>query len=345
MKRFQIILGAVSVLCLVSVLVSSLIIGSMAASLDCQNAVSRWASDGTKTAQISCFLTEDAGFDRMRVERSLKESLDKALVDASISPPKEGARLLALAFSTQTSAALSVTNEYGRQIGGTLNVTVNACGGDYFIFHPLKMLSGYYFSTTDLLNDCIVIDNDVAWQFFGSSDVVGRRMRINGRDCYISGVTENGRAGDYSEFYGQSPMIYVPYSFAEELGDELSVTSVEVLLPDPVGGFALEMFKKAMSVSDGESEFVENSARFKDENLKALIRGFSRRSVREKSVTFPFYENTARVLNDRAATVFVFKLIPLYIIGIVAACEAVILYINRKRIFKFIGSKLKRRGR
>lgn len=343
MKRFQIILAVIAAACIVSLLVSSAVIGVMAASLPSQNAVSRWAGDGTPTAQISAFLTDNAELSSEDLRRGLTAKLDSALTEASISPPNEGARLYALGYSTEAVGSITYVDQNGKKVGGAVSVTVTACGGDFFIFNPPELLSGYYFNTEDILNDCVVIDNDIAWQIFGSHDVVGRVIKLNGRDCYISGVAECGRDGKYSDFYGDKPRIFVSYSLAEELCGSLPVRTVMIMLPDPVGGFAMDMFKGALSVPETEVEYVENSLRFSDGYLGELLSDFSERSVRTTNVSFPYYENTARVLNDKAAVVYIFKLVPICILVGIAVLEVAFVYINRKRIFNAITKPLKRR--
>lgn len=342
MKKLQITLIVCSLLCAVSILVSTVIISSLAGRLDSQTAYERWSADGTAMAQLSAFISPEAGLTSNAVEHSFTSALDSALVNASISPASEDSRIYAFAYSAEGSVTMSRTGEFGKTLKGGVSARVVACGADYFLFHPQKMLSGWYFSTTDILNDCVVIDNDLAWQFFGSADVVGQMLKINGRECYISGVCENGESGDYAEFYGDVPRIFVPYSFAEELLGSLSVTVVELTSPNPVGGFAMEMFKGALPANEALCEYVENSERFEDEYLRGRLLGTASRGVRTKPVAYPYYENTAIKLQDRAANVYIFKLIPTVLLVLVAAFEIILVYIKRKAI---IGAMLARISR
>lgn len=54
----------------------------------------------------------------------------------------------------------------------TLDANAIGIGGDFFMFHPLKPITGSYFSGNDLMQDYCIIDQDAAWQLFGSNDVV-----------------------------------------------------------------------------------------------------------------------------------------------------------------------------
>lgn len=342
MKKLQITVAVTALICCASILVSTLIIGAMSVRLQSQTVSERWSADGTKMAQLSAFVSPEAELSAETLERSFTASLDSALVGASISPANEEARIYAVGYSAEGSVTLSRTGEYGKTLKSGVSATVVACGADYFLFHPLTMLSGWYFSTTDILNDCVIIDNDLAWQFFGSADVVGQMLKINGRECYISGVCESGAAGDYSEFYGDIPRMYVPYSFAEELLGSLPVTVVELVMPDPVGGFAMEMFEDNLSVDEELCEYVENSARFEDEYLRERLLSVASRGVRTKPVAYPYFENTAIKLSDAAANVYIFKLVPIIILILSAALELIILYVKRKAIFGAVRARISR---
>ena len=63
-------------------------------------------------------------------------------------------------------------------------------GGDFFTFHPLKLLSGSYFDGEDLNRDGVVIDENVAWQLFGSNNVAGMYVEINGVQYPVRGVVK-----------------------------------------------------------------------------------------------------------------------------------------------------------
>ncbi len=345
MKRFQITAIVTAVLCLVSILISSLIIGAMSRRLLSETAHERWSGDGTAYAQLSAFVSPEAGLTREDVEYSLKDALDRALVDASIAPANESARIFALGFGAEGSGVVSRTGEYGKVIKNGTSAVISACGGDYFLFHPLEMLSGHYFSTTDILNDCVIIDNDLAWQMFGSSDVVGMSVRINGKECFVSGVCESGGDGEYSEFYGDTPRVFVPYSLAEELLGNVPVETVEVTLPSPIGGFAMKMFSENLRVDEELCEFKENSERFTDKYLRDRLLGISDRGVRTKPIAYPYFENTAVKLSDAAAGVYIFKIVPIVILVLILTVEVVILYIKRRVLISAAASAVKRIAR
>lgn len=340
MKKFQLTALILAAASLILIGIFTLTQNSLAGRLDTQNAASRWVSDGKKYAQLTAFISPYADYDASRADHSLADALDKALVDASITPENSAARLYAYAYSAEANVTMSRQSpETGAIVKSGVNATATGVGADFFLFHPLKLLSGQYFDTTDaVLNDQIVIDNNLAWQFFGSPDVIGYELLINGRRCYISGVCEADK--NYSEFYGESGRVYMSYSLLSELNGSAPITCYELCMPDPVSGFALDILTKNLGVDEQSCEIVENSARFTDKGLFDRLSKFAERSVRQKLVAYPYWENAAVILVDRAAILYVFKLIPIVIIVLLIVGEIVLVYIKRKSILHFLTGKI-----
>ena len=341
-KKFQITAGILAVISIVLIGVFSLILNSMAGKLDSQRVCERWASDDMRYAQISAFISPYAGFDDSFADRSLTSSLDNALTTASITPANEDASLYTYAYSSETNVSLSYQSpETGQTVKSGVNAATLGVGGDFFIFHPLKLLSGQYFDATDtILNDLIIIDENIAWQFFGSYDVAGFELMVNGQRCFISGVCEVDE--NYSKFYGDGGRVFMSYSLLKKMnGDELPITCYELCLPNPVSGFALDILNKNLGVDESQVELVENSDRFTNSALLHRLTTFSERSVRQKLVAYPYWENTAVMLTDRAALLFIFKLVPAIVLVLLLAAEIVIAYVNRAKIFRFVADSFK----
>lgn len=339
MKKFQITAGILTAVCLIIFAVTAVVQASLGLQLDTQSVCDRWAADGARYAQLSAFISPDAGVDANDIEGSMVQSLDSSYVEASIDA-NENARLYAYAYSGETTVTLSKKNqETGMTAKSGVRAAALGVGADFFIFHPIKLLTGSYIDTYDnVLNDTIIIDNDLAWQFFGSPDVVGQQLIVNGRVCYISGVCEPDE--DYAEFYGEYPRLYMSYSLLSKLAGDLSVTCTEVCMPDPVKSFASDIFEKSLGISDEKLEIVENSRRFTSSGLFERLKSFSRRSVRTKLVAYPYWENAAVILADRAAILFIGKLIPIAVIFVLIVIELVIGYRRRKIFLDFIKRKI-----
>ncbi len=340
MKKFQITVGIIAAVCVILVAVFTPIQYSLAHRLDSELVCERWSGDGTRYAQLSAFISPLAGYSETDAEYSLTSSLDSALVEASIEPANEDARLYAYAYSGEARVSLSrLDPETGATKKSGVQAVATGVGADFFLFHRLKLLSGYYFDPSEKIpGDLIVIDNDLAWQFFGSPDIAGQELLVNGRRCYITGVVE--REPEYNEFYGETPRIYMSYSLLSELSGDLNVTTLELCAPDPISGFAADILERSLGADEKLVEIVENSARFTDKGLAKRLSDFSERSVRTKLVSYPYWENSAVKLVDKAALLYLGKLVPIVILVLLAVAEIVVGYVNRRKFYAFVGSKV-----
>lgn len=113
----------------------------------------RWSADGG-VAQISCFFSVNAAITEDRIIE-FEHTIDGALTDAAVIQESEnpGARLWADAYSADGKITLSTDR-------GTVSADAIGIGGDFFLFHPQKLLYGAYFSGNDLMQDYCVIDED-----------------------------------------------------------------------------------------------------------------------------------------------------------------------------------------
>lgn len=140
---------------------------------DTQQMARRWSKEND-AAQVSCFFAADSETTEDTI-LMFEHGIDSALTEASVVQESEnpGARLWADAYSADGKITLS---------NNKTSVTADAIGigGDFFLFHPLTLINGAYFSGNDLMQDYCVIDKDAAWQLFGSYDVAGMTVYISG---------------------------------------------------------------------------------------------------------------------------------------------------------------------
>ena len=342
MKKFQITAAILALLSLVSFAVSTLAIGAMAGKLQSQTAAVRWSADGSRTAQVSAYLSPEAEVSADSLARRMPDAIDAGMLEWSLEPARESARLWAWSYSAECDVTIAREGDVGKTVKSGVSARAVACGGDFFLIHPLVMLSGSYLPTGTVLDDWAVIDNDLAWQLFGSPDVVGREIIVSGRRVTVTGVTETGSDGEDAAFYGEKPRIFLPYSLAEAVAGDLPVTAVEAVMPDPVSGFALELFEKAVGAEEHYVEYIENSARFTDAALRKTLASANSRGVRTTPVAFPYWENTAVTLTAAAANVYLAKLLPVILLALLIAAEVVTAYVCRRRIFAYFGDKIAR---
>ena len=184
---------------------------SLQNSLPDQNAAARW-SKNHDVAQISIFFTEDQKI----TEDSVKElawKLTQALTEQAISKDekKSSGRELVMAYSAEGQITLN-------REGKTLTVNAVGVGGDFFLFHPLTLLSGQYLNTSLDMKDGIVLDEDTAWQLFGSSNIVGQTVEIGGLPFYIRGVVKKP-TGRLEKAAGLSQsLVFVDYAMLQKYG-------------------------------------------------------------------------------------------------------------------------------
>ena len=186
--------------------------------------------------------------------------------------------------------------------------SVIAVGGNYFAFHPLKLLSGSYISEDDLMQDNVLLDEDLAWLLFGGSDLEGLTVHIFGMPFRIAGVV--ARESDYASrrAYRGGMGLYISYDAYLDLSGEenFGITCYEVCLPNPVKGFALNLIQDKFPI--GKGEITENSGRFSLLRLLGHIRELPARSM-NSAVFTPYWENAARYAETSASLMLAFAVI------------------------------------
>ncbi len=225
------------------------------------------------------------------------------------------------------------------------SVKTYGVSGDYFLFHPLEMITGGTFIDGEAHDDGIIIDEDTAWQLFGSFDIVGLTIDINGIPAYIKGVykendtrLENAAKGYDSYMNTQvselgsvnaesaKSLVYVSYSFLVSNGfvggnissyELVSVASSESFVYSKI----LDRFKNKIN----HMEIVKNSSRFGYSNLYSVLRSFDTRSMDLNHIYYPYYENVARAYEDRLAILLLCEFLSFLI-----ALVLLIIYIRHK---------------
>ena len=298
-----------------------------------QTVAERWSSK-KNASQVSCFfsvgsgITEDAIID-------FEHTVDSALTDASVVQESEnpGARLWADTYSADGTVSIS---------SDKASITADAIGigGDFFLFHPLKLLNGAYFSGNDLMQDYCVIDEDAAWQLFGSSDIAGQSVMIGNVPHYVSGVVKR-QEGRFAESAGlKETVIYVSNETLADYGKGGGISIYEVTAPNPVKGFIYKCVKEKLGVEENNMVVVENSARYSLEALIPVILEFGSRSMQNYAVKLPYWENIARGWEDIKALVLLFQFIFLLIPGVIIIVFLIIKWKNRSFTWKDVGNSI-----
>lgn len=273
-----------------------------------QQAADRWDEEGG-SAQVSCFLAENVEMDEfgiMSFEKQLEQSLLEVL-PAEEKDGENGKRLFIDAYSSL--GKITVKSDKGQ-----LDADAVGIGGDFFQFHPLTLVSGGYFSGNDLMKDSVILDEDAAWQLFGSSDIAGKSVMIGNVPHYISGVIKR-QEGRFAESAGlNKTVVYVSNETLSNYGTSEGISVYEVTASNPVKGFVYNCVKEKLGVEEKDMVVVENSSRYTVEALIPVVLDFGTRSMQNTAVKFPYWENIARGWEDVKALVlvgqFLFLLIP-----------------------------------
>lgn len=298
-KRILGISGGIS---FVLFLILLFVIGHLSGVQLSQQMAERWSKDGG-VSQVSCFFSVDADIDLDQIQ-SFEHSIDNKLSEASVVQESEnpGARLWVDAYSADGTVYISSDR-------GAVQTNAIGIGGDFFQFHPLTLVSGSYFSGNDLMQDYCVIDRDVAWQLFGASNVAGMTVFIGNIPHMVIGVVERpeGRLAKAAGLDGT--LVYVSYKTLTELGQNNGINHYEIVMPNPVTGFAENVVRESFGSNPKTTEVMENTTRYSLLSRLKLITQFGLRSMNGKAIIYPYWENIARGYEDILTLLTVFEML------------------------------------
>ena len=295
-----------------------------------QQAAARW-SDEDDYAQLSCFYPITGALTDYEFQ-SLHHSIEEALKGASIEKENELAKLFVDAYSVTGMLTLSTDN-------GALEVNAAGVTEQFFLFHPVRLLEGSYFDEDMLMEDGIILDEDAAFRLYGSNDVVGMPVYIGGRSYYIRGVVE--RASGYLENAAglATSFCYVPVATLTEYGQVKGSYTYEVIMPNPVEGFAKNILKTALNDTENTLEIVENSARFLPSARKEILYDFALRSMSRNGIIYPYWENLARAKEDISAAFYFVQMITFLVFVILTLVYTWYRFKNRSWNLKMLWEK------
>lgn len=261
-----------------------------------------WSSGG-KFAQISLYLCDEANYNSDNI-RSMRMSIESAVNSVSVN---EGAgRFWYDCYSTEGRITVEGNDS-------SAECSVTAVGGDFFLMHSrtegMSFISGSGFGGDELNDDRVVLDRAAAWRLFGSYDISGQYVEIQGNMFVVAGVADGVSDEPYLTPYGSRPRMYMGYDRYVGLCGDTPVSCYEAVLPNDIKDFALETVRDAAGLSEGEYIIKDVSSRFDFLPLCSTIASIGRRSMRTNRVVFPYWENAAGVTEDRMAVLLLFELI------------------------------------
>ena len=292
------IAGILSVICLLFTGVILICEHQLQKGLYDQQMATRWAKEGN-ASQVSVFFATDAVEDE-NYFKGIEQSVEKSLKEASIINEKENARLWIDAISK--SGKVSLSSERA-------NVELAAWGvsGEFFQFHPQKLVSGSLFRGDSMMQDGVVIDEETAWQLFGSSDVAGMQIMIGQVPHFITGVIERPEGRLESAAGLEKSICYLSLDSLQNYGTATGGFTYEVVLPNPIKGFAFSTIQTVIGRDREDVVLVENSNRYGVLPLIQVIQNFGIRSMSFQGIVFPYWENIARGKEDILALLLLIK--------------------------------------
>lgn len=264
----------------------------------------RWENGEDPYAQVSAFFEKEKGAGTDIISSVRGNMLNKLSEDGYLNSETSKKTWLD-AYSGERKLEIK-RNE------NSMSVTAVGVGGDFFQFHPIPLKSGSYLTTADINGDRVVIDEMVAWNLFGSNDVVGMNIQIGDRIYNVAGVTDVPEDTLYENTYGEYSRIYMNFDELKILDEKAAVTCYEAVLPNPITNYAYNVLSEACGVSSdgsegkkesifffGDCEVVENSSRFGLIAMYRLLKTSKYRSARTNGVIYPFWENIARIKEEK----------------------------------------------
>ncbi len=302
LKKRQIICGIVGIASFILFLALTVYSHVAVSKLKDQQMAQRW-SNVSKTSHVSCFFSQGTDLNSYTF-RAFEAQMEKVLQADAIMQESvnAGARMWASCYSGGGEVSVQNNKE-------TVKVKAIGVGGDFFLFHPKQLLFGNLFSGNELMQDYIVIDQDTAWQLFGSNDVAGMQVTIGGVPHIISGVIER-EDGHINKMAGNDvPCIYMSYDSLEKYGTGYGINCYEIVMPNPISGYALKTVQENIGVDEADVECVENTTRYDFVPLWKTFLEFGSRSMTHKAIIYPYWENIARGYEDILSVVLLFRML------------------------------------
>ena len=256
--------------------------------LTSQQEAKRWQGESELNfAQVSCFIPVDEKLTLDKVY-AFRQEIQKALHNAAVDVSHEG-RLQLDAWST--TGKLQASTELGKG-----EARVIAVGGDFFQFHPIRLLNGSYIQESDLMKDRVLLDEDLAWILFGGTQLQGMTFRLNGIPFVVGGVVEREQDSFSKRAYTAGMGLYMSYDAYAELSENAGIDCYEFVTAEPVKGFALNLAREKFPI--GRGEIVQNTDRFRFSRLLDVIQSVGTRSMQTQGIIYPYWENAARSAED-----------------------------------------------
>ncbi len=295
-------------------------------SCESQRAAERWQSEDLRYAQLTAFISEDAGFN-YNSAKQVHNNIVKKLADDS--------------YASQNGEKVALTNTLS-QTKLTFKSVLDSCeaqvyftGDDHFIFHPYEFISGWYYTGDESSDNFVVLNEELAFRLYGGTNVAGLEIEVSGIKCVVLGVTSGPLSERENKLWEKDiPRAYMMSGFYENIDNDLPITCFEALLPNPVKDYAMNIFKEAVMFDENSVEIIENSQRCRYINLLKSIFKEDTDMMRKNTIYYPYWENAARKMLSTVKVPVLLSAVAVAVPVIYIISLIVILFINKEKLIK-----------
>lgn len=278
LKRNSLLVGGVTLLLGLALLLAAALLPRP---LQSQRQAERWAGEsGKRFRQLTCVLSPGETLEPEAIY-SFRNTVSGKISESDFDLPAGG-----IAFCDAWSIGGTVKVRGSR---GSFDAGALAVGGRFFDFHPLRLLSGGYLMESDTMKDRVVLNEQLAWLLCGSTDLAGMTVEIGGREFFVAGVAADPDDRFTRAVSDGGPMLYLDYE-NRALTGESGVTTYEIVLPEPVKGFARSLAEDPFAK---RGAVIENTGRFSFSASLQRIRAIGRLGIRTSAIRYPVWENAA----------------------------------------------------
>jgi hypothetical protein len=206
--------GFVSFILLISAVIIFTCLNTVRNGIDGQEAGRTFGSGHDRYSCLSVYFSPgkaESRTDIMNVRKTILDRLkeDSYEVDYSILNdriPKEPNTKKIWTDSFAAKGEVTISHDKN-----SINALAYGVSGDFFLIDHPELVSGSYFYDSDTNHDRIVIDENLAFAIFGSSDIAGKSVKIGNITAYIAGVSKVPEKKPAREAYGTKNRIFMPY--------------------------------------------------------------------------------------------------------------------------------------
>ena len=269
-----------------------------------------FSRDGSSYKRISVFFSPKSQMERSGIMQ-LRNKLSEQLFNSPSLEAGEKESIFIDAYEGREQMEVSYQNNFQQADGYFV-------GGHYFEFHSMSFLNGNQFSEEDFLQDKAVISESLSFALFGSADSAGKTIWVNEKGIVVCGVIKEKEGRISRLANSNTKKIYLPYDLAEQLDCNVFLTSYEILLPEPLEGFAAKTMEEALSVNrynrqasmeEKEICMIEETNRFHVKSLLKTATRLHERTMKKIPVVFPDWENERIIVENQLILIYIIRAI------------------------------------